>query len=491
MPNTRKRSGDEPQITPENADVKKSKGRATKNGVANVNKEAQNGNIRKKSTTLVKKGKQNKSKKAVNTSAKLDEEATPLQEAISASNQDKTGQTHAQWQEEERAVDFDVQGNESYCHSKYSEGDMDQEEGSQGNNEPPESEIEEDAVSRTDCNDEAIGETSHGSNDKSSSNVDNESEVKMQELHQLMSKRGMKKSAALMKDCLSICQEDEVKKSGKNSKGNVNLNANKLPIADKSEEMIYRWAVKKRGSSSSEEEVNTSDEFLDNLNSLLISERRRSKEINASPYPSDGELDQSEGDLGNHDNVEPSPGTSCDQMSPEEKADQMIRDAEKSKACVFPQPGKGNGNQPKSDKGGSLDFHQLTARVDDDYMVIGGHIDEALSTKIKKGDYVDFRKLLPHDQIVAEEDSRMELIFKGGKAYWVPATREVSAINSFTKWEQAFRIFSNIYTREHPNRAPELIQYNHVIHTIASTYVWDNVYAYDKEFRMHLSKHPF
>ena len=51
------------------------------------------------------------------------------------------------------------------------------------------------------------------------------------------------------------------------------------------------------------------------------------------------------------------------------------------------------------------------------------------------------------------------------------------------------RIYSNIYTKAHPQKASELIQYNHIISTIALTYTWENVYSYDKEFRMHLSKH--
>ena len=63
-------------------------------------------------------------------------------------------------------------------------------------------------------------------------------------------------------------------------------------------------------------------------------------------------------------------------------------------------------------------------------------------------------------------------------------------INGYNRWEQAFCIYSNIYTREHPHRSSELIQYNHIIHSIASTYTWYNVYGYDKEFRLHLSKHP-
>ena len=44
--------------------------------------------------------------------------------------------------------------------------------------------------------------------------------------------------------------------------------------------------------------------------------------------------------------------------------------------------------------------------------------------------------------------------------------------------------------RAYPHKSSELIQYNHVIHSISLTYVWDNVYGYDKEFRLHLSKHP-
>ena len=73
--------------------------------------------------------------------------------------------------------------------------------------------------------------------------------------------------------------------------------------------------------------------------------------------------------------------------------------------------------------------------------------------------------------------------------FWVP-TSDTIAISNFSKWEQAFRIYANVYTKRFPHRSSELIQYHHIIHTIAGMYVWDNVYSYDKEFHMHLSKHP-
>ena len=96
-------------------------------------------------------------------------------------------------------------------------------------------------------------------------------------------------------------------------------------------------------------------------------------------------------------------------------------------------------------------------------------------------EYVDFAKLIPKDKITAEEDHRMEMINKGGMSYWVPvANCETTTISGFGKWEQAFHVFSNIYTSFHPDRAGELIQYNHIIHMALQTFSWENVYRYDR-----------
>ena len=122
-------------------------------------------------------------------------------------------------------------------------------------------------------------------------------------------------------------------------------------------------------------------------------------------------------------------------------------------------------------------------------MIIGGHVDEATQLKIVRGEYVDFSKLIPRDHTLNEGDTRLELIVCNGRTLWAPMAEAVS-INNFARWEQAFRIFSNVYTRYHPEKSSELIQYNHIINTISLTYTWENVYAYDKEFHMHMSKYP-
>ena len=85
----------------------------------------------------------------------------------------------------------------------------------------------------------------------------------------------------------------------------------------------------------------------------------------------------------------------------------------------------------------------------------------------------------------------MELINKEGRPVWVPVSeRDNFSINSFNRWEQAFRVYSDIYLKVHPNKAQEMIQYNHIIFTASLSFHWDNVYRYDKLFRMHMEQNP-
>ena len=131
--------------------------------------------------------------------------------------------------------------------------------------------------------------------------------------------------------------------------------------------------------------------------------------------------------------------------------------------------------------------------VDENYMLVAAHLEESLQGGIIKGEYVDFSRLIPRDRILEEEDETMQMIVKNGQTFWRPAKNfgmDTQTISSLHRWEQAFQVFSDVYLRAHPGRAAELIQYNHIIHTTAATYVWENVYSYDKDFRLHISKFP-
>ena len=162
-----------------------------------------------------------------------------------------------------------------------------------------------------------------------------------------------------------------------------------------------------------------------------------------------------------------------------DKAEVMIQSAETRKATVQEVPGILSDTPLKYN----------SACIDEDYLLVGGFLDENLKEKIVSGSYVDFSKLMPKDK-TPDEDGRMEMVNRGGKTYWVAASeRENVTISSYLKWEQAFRVYSNVFSTFYPDKAGELIQYNHVIFTASQGYSWDNVYKYDREFRMHMARH--
>ena len=179
-------------------------------------------------------------------------------------------------------------------------------------------------------------------------------------------------------------------------------------------------------------------------------------------------------------------------MDPEraarERADYVVREAEASKARMLQVPG--NENSPNL----GINENMSTGMGDLQHHVVANYIEDSLRMRIENGEYVDFARLLPRNRVLLEEDTRMELVNKNGHTYFVPASSHGSAdsavISSFSRWEQAFRVFSNIFTNRFPHRSSELIQYNHIIYTAALSFSWDNVYLYDKEFRLHMARFP-
>ena len=132
--------------------------------------------------------------------------------------------------------------------------------------------------------------------------------------------------------------------------------------------------------------------------------------------------------------------------------------------------------------------------IDQDYQMIDSHVEDSIQKKIINLEYVDFSKLLPTHRSARDEDDgqRLEIVNKNGQSFLSPVSEcEKVSITSFAKWEQAFRIFSNVLTTRHPDKAPELLQYNYTIHNAATSFVWDNVCAYDHEFHRHISQHPY
>ena len=331
---------------------------------------------------------------------------------------------------------------------------------------------------------------------------------KMMELHQLMYDSGMTQTSKFMAEHFDV-DDHGVKAIVRNGRGkqpgmppehlyspdkeplNRNYNHNpsyNLAEISKSVETIYKNAVEKRVSSSSDECIDISDETLgllvDGEDNILGGDKEEVPQPSTSsgggrsrfhPEPLRSRSpERARRDDGQRRAWSRSSPAIDPQRAAAEKAEREILNAEAHKARQLPTTGK------------PLEF---TALIDQDYLVVGGHVDQAMQEKIINSEYIDFGKLLPKDRILAEEDSRLELVVKNGRTFWVPVSESVN-INCFSRWEQAFRIYANVYTQRYPSRATELIQYNHVIHSISGIYVWENVYAYDKEFRLHLAKHP-
>lgn len=120
---------------------------------------------------------------------------------------------------------------------------------------------------------------------------------------------------------------------------------------------------------------------------------------------------------------------------------------------------------------------------------LGSHIDKAMEMKIVRGEYVELHELLPRRRLGRSRFSKpaMKLINDNGVQKWVEE-QDDQLINSYRKWEEPFEIYASIYVRGNPGRADELYDYKYTIRDAANTYIWDNVYDYDIEFRLHMEK---
>ena len=170
-------------------------------------------------------------------------------------------------------------GDESYCQSELS-SDEEQEHTSEI--------CEDEGELETDCNDQPTYQKGTINRQKEVDRIDHEMATKIKELHGIMKMQKMSKSTRALEECLKDCENLGQGQDGKKSKNkgksttldtdltrpiNRNSNAIKNTAVNSSfsEETIYRQAIPlKPFSSSSEEEVNTSDEFTENLNQLLI-----------------------------------------------------------------------------------------------------------------------------------------------------------------------------------------------------------------------------
>ena len=290
---------------------------------------------------------------------------------------------------------------------------------------------------------------------------------------------------------------------------------------DAMSEMTIYWdavrCIQDRGSSSSEDQINTSDEMepnevraqkiilktpnkiprferaaTNNIHpivewemSMEVRSRSRSKSIEASRANTQDEDEQDRHevtDVIDRPCVRSTPRDREKEMERErdavaEKSANMIREAENAKARIYKLPGKQLiHNKPST-----------SMEIDEGYKLVALHFEDSLKDKIINCEYVDFSKLLPKNR---DMGPYMQIVNRGGQAWWEEIGDRVQTVGNYKRWEQAFRVYADVYTSVHIGRGSELIQFNHVIHSLSPSFTWDNIYAYDCEFRRHMSRNP-
>ena len=164
-------------------------------------------------------------------------------------------------------------------------------------------------------------------------------------------------------------------------------------VCEVDKEVMFNFK-RTRDSSLSDDPIDTSDETVDpdTFSHLVISDQS----------PEDGQ-DRPQGrrDRRTPPVVRPGPN------------DLMICEAEAAKARMIPT----SGNPYILDTGAgqvTRPTDHLSMHVDEQYRLMGTHIDQSLKAKILNFEYVDFARLIPKDRITKEDNHCVELVSKGG-----------------------------------------------------------------------------
>lgn len=142
----------------------------------------------------------------------------------------------------------------------------------------------------------------------------------------------------------------------------------------------------------------------------------------------------------------------------------------------------------------SDDSLSLSSDSDDDYHLFA-HMEQGLVEKIQQGKFVELPRLLPTGNLDFEDDDEgFATITKQGRLYLnktapLRQEKDLPSLNSFSKWQVAFRIFAAIYEKQFPDKGVELRQYERSIQKAASKFYWENVIIYDKLFRKRIAKY--
>ena len=253
-------------------------------------------------------------------------------------------------------------------------------------------------------------------------------------------------------------------------------------VKSPSDTVIYAPAVKKRGDGQVDNVVDDKlngvaagslgESFENELNKYLSlvrlgarNEEKKTEESVKRKLNFEGEEDLS------------GPGVSNQEVR--ELARDKIVEAEKYKMALEPPKG--------------LEFPDFPLLDDDEFMHVSCAVEDSIAEKAYTGKFLEMDKLLVKYlkwQHNPGDSDKLELVNRGGVAEFRVSEDRPVKITNVHMWEKAFRIYMALYTKAHPLKAHEMVQYIHTINHAASKYVWENVAYYDVVFRQMMAKNP-
>ena len=340
----------------------------------------------------------------------------------------------------------------------------------------------EESVARDDDNIETNLDDNESITDNRNSNANRYEKRQQEDFNKEEEMKFMKRFALFMEDQGYIQKKDDNKSQvepstseWKNSKskkqtnhgdsGNLGKGDNEVAmVGSESELTLYNRAVEVSLHDASEpmRMLTSSDEFNDTSDESIES-------MNSNDQNAYFEIVDQDVSIKRKDQIRWKDNKHNDQqrnvtvertLTPKEKAEQRVKDAEKAKACLLQVQGKddlesnknGNDLSKKSRGEGPRGNLVHSVLVDEEYSAIASHLDDVMRKNIMLGEYVDFVRLLPKDRVLAEEDQRMEMVNRGELTYWVPvSSRHSATVSNIAKWEETFRIFFTSLHRRKSN----------------------------------------
>lgn len=272
------------------------------------------------------------------------------------------------------------------------------------------------------------------------------------------------------------------------------LKALALATQSPSDVTVYRRAIPIASDSTPSQVRRVSDETVDASLNLLNS----SDEAEISRLETSLPAGEAPPDLPSAlNNPGPSSSVATRPEDPRLLAEQLLREAENSKAELIQQQGNAVQVHIQSDRNYPvpMEVGPTPFACDLEFSALTSHVDRTLVDKINNN-VVDFElcRLLPKVKKFKSgvtTERRLQMLNRDGYSFLVAGEeKEFQLIDSFHKWQEAFRIFADLYEASHPGRSRELNQYAFRIEDASKYFVWDNVAAYDQKFREFVTRFP-